>query len=311
MLTTVLTILPIFAIIAAGYACRRGGILGATAASEFNRFVVYLALPALLFDVMAGVKWSAIWQPGFIVAFSAGTFGIFAIAFFLRLRRGQPAADAAIDGLNAGYANAGFVGFPVCEAVFGRESLALATIAAVITVCALFAVAMVIIEVGLQSEARPHHVALKVGRSLARNPLLISPIAGLAWAMTGLPIPAPMESLLHMLGGTATTCALMSLGLFLANGARAQGRPDKAVLAFSGLKLVGQPALTAVVAYGVLHLPPVVAGMAVLMAALPTGTGPFMLAEYYDREAVATSQTILITNALSVITLAVCIALIR
>ena len=65
-------ILPIFALILAGFLCRRLGILGPGAASEINRMVVWLCLPALLFKVTATATWSEIWHPGFIVAFGAG-----------------------------------------------------------------------------------------------------------------------------------------------------------------------------------------------------------------------------------------------
>ena len=60
--------------------------------------------------------------------------------------------DASIDGLNAAYANAGFIGLPLCLAAFGRESLPAATIAMIMTVCVLFAVAIILIETGLQTE---------------------------------------------------------------------------------------------------------------------------------------------------------------
>ena len=60
MLSTVLVVLPIFALIFAGWLARRIGVLGAAATTELNRFVVFLALPALLFDVTAHAHWSAI-----------------------------------------------------------------------------------------------------------------------------------------------------------------------------------------------------------------------------------------------------------
>jgi malonate transporter len=53
MLSTLEILLPVFGLIFAGFVCRRRGLLGPTAASELNRFVVWLALPALLFDIMA------------------------------------------------------------------------------------------------------------------------------------------------------------------------------------------------------------------------------------------------------------------
>ena len=51
-----LTVLPIFGLIFAGWAVRRLGALGEGALTELNRFVVYLALPALLFDVVVTAR---------------------------------------------------------------------------------------------------------------------------------------------------------------------------------------------------------------------------------------------------------------
>lgn len=73
---------------------------------------------------------------------------------------------------------------------------------------------------------------------------------------------------------------------------------------------MGQPLVTALCAYAVFRIPAMPASVAVLMAALPTGTGPFMIAEYYRREALVTSRTVLLSTVLSVLTLALCITLI-
>jgi predicted permease len=58
-----------------------------------------------------------------------------------------------------------------------------------------------------------------------------------------------------------------------------------------------------VIAVPILALPTGVAHLAVLLAALPTGTGPFMLAEFYQREALLTSRVVLTTTVLSVASL--------
>ncbi|WAH61727.1 hypothetical protein LZ023_39510 (plasmid) [Pseudomonas silvicola] len=57
MIATFLILLPVFGLIVAGYACRMLGVLGPTSATELNKFVVWLALPALLFDIMAHTPW--------------------------------------------------------------------------------------------------------------------------------------------------------------------------------------------------------------------------------------------------------------
>ena len=301
MLQTLAVVLPIFALIFAGWLARRVGVLGPQATTELNRFVVYLALPALLFDIIAHARWSDIWQPGFVAAFGLGSGLVFALTVAIRQRRGRPLADAAIDGLNAGYANTGYIGFPLALVALGPEAMATTLIASILTICLLFAVALVLIEVGLQSEQHPRDLALKVGHSLIRNPLVLAPILGAAVPLSGLSVPAPAESFLKLLGGAASPCALVALGLFMA-AKREQAAPEIGLTAILvACKLLIQPALTWAFA-AAFGLSPFLTHAAVLIAALPTGTGPFMLAEFYGREAGITSRVVLISTLLSILT---------
>jgi malonate transporter and related proteins len=309
MLSTLTTVLPIFALIFAGWLVRRLGVLGPHATTELNRFVVYLALPALLFDVIAHAQWTDVWQPGFIAAFAIGVALVFALTIAVRLRRPRHLADAAIDGLNAGYGNTGFVGFPLALVALGREALAPTLIATIITVCILFAVAIVLIETGLQTEKRRRHLFIKVGSSLLRNPLLVAPVLGAVVPLAGLSVPVPAESFLKLLGGAASPCALIALGLFLAAKREATERDIGSAALLIGFKLVLQPAVTWIMATAVFGLSPLLTHVAVLLAALPTGTGPFMLAEFYQREADITSNVILVSTAASVLTLSGYLAL--
>ncbi|WP_158808888.1 AEC family transporter [Beijerinckia sp. L45] len=296
MLTTLMVVLPIFALILVGYGCRKIGVLGPHATSELNRFVVYLALPALLFDVMAHTTWATFYQPGFIAAFGLGSLIVFGLTVALRLRRPRHLADASVDGLNAGYANVGFIGFPLSLIVFGKDSLAPTTIAAIITVCVVFALAIVLIEIGLQTEAHPARLVWKVARSLAKNPLLVAPALGAVFAATGLPMPLSAETFFKLLGAAASPCALVALGLFLAEDRPAAAGDTTSSLLLTVLKLGLHPAITWALATYAFHLAPLLTHVAVVLAALPTGTGPFMLAEFYEREASVTAKTILIST---------------
>jgi malonate transporter len=313
MLTTFFVVLPIFALIFLGFGCRRGGVLGPHATTELNRFVVYLALPALLFDIMAHSRWATLDQPAFAAVFTLSTFIVFALTVLLRLRGARHLADVSIDGLNAGYGNTGFIGFPLSLIVFGRGMLGLTTVAAIVTVCLLFAVAIVLIEIGLQTEARPAHLLLKVGRSLIRNPLLVAPVLGAAWAATGLPIPTSAETFFRLLGDAASPCALVALGLFLGErrtGVAAAGGVSGSLL-LVGLKLILQPVLAWVLATQVFRLAPSLTHLVVVLAALPTGTGPFMLAEFYGREATITARSILLSTIGSLVTVSAYLAWVR
>ncbi|MBE7219589.1 MAG: AEC family transporter [Caulobacteraceae bacterium] len=311
MLATFLIVLPVFALIFAGWLARRIGVLGGQATSELNRFVVFLALPALLFDITAHAKLAEIWQPGFIAAFGLGCGGTFALTLVLRRRGARPLADAALDGLNAAYANTGFIGFPLMLAAVGPAALPPTLIATILTVCVVFAVAIVLIEAGLETEPRPARLAAKVARSLIRNPLLVAPALGAMVPLAGLAVPGSMEQFLKLLGGAASPCALVALGLFLAEPRPARPHATGGAALLVGLKLVVHPALTFGCARYLFALPPALTHAAVLLAALPTGTGPFMLAEFYRREAAVTATVILASTLLSLLTVSAYLAAVR
>ncbi|QLF93511.1 AEC family transporter [Pseudomonas sp. ABC1] len=294
-------VLPVFALILLGFVCSRTGRLGPAAASELNRFVVWLGLPALLFSITANASWKEVWQPGFIAAFSIGCLGVFAFTLVYRLLQRQSLVDASLDGLGAAYANTGYVGFPLCLLILGQEALLPALVASLVVVCVLFAIALACVEVGLHSGGRIRDMLSTVVGSLLRNPLVIAPVLGSAWAAGGLALPTGVNTSLELLGAAAAPCALVSLGLFLA-------RPQPSVrvtgvwpLVF--LKLFVQPVLTWYLAARVFALPELWVQAALLLSALPTGTGPFMLAELHGREAARVSRVVLFSTLGSLITL--------
>jgi malonate transporter len=300
MHTVFAVVLPIFALILLGYICRKTNRLGERAASELNRMVVWLCLPALLFKVTATSTWDEIWQPGFVISVTAGCLLIFFATLIWRLTRRHTLVQASLDGLSASYANTGYIGIPLCLLVFGQDGLEPALIASLIVVCLLFSISVVCIEVGLQNEKSIGRATLAVSKALAKNPLVVSPLAGGCWAATGLGLTEPVLHFLDMLATATTPCALISLGLFLAQ--KQQGTTHGA-WPLVAIKLIAQPLLTWYLAFEVFHLPLLWAQAAVLLSALPTGTGPFMLAEHYGREAGVVSRTILLSTLLSIATL--------
>ncbi|WP_313477228.1 AEC family transporter [Stutzerimonas kunmingensis] len=307
MSSVVNVVLPVFALILLGYLCRRSGRMGPTGASELNRFVVWLGLPALLFSVVATSTWDQLWQPGFIAAFAIGCLGVFAFTLAYRMLQKQPLVDASLDALGASYANTGYVGIPLCMLVLGDEALQPAMVASIVVVCVLFAIALACVETGLHAGQGVLRTLGKVSSALVRNPLVIAPLLGALWAATSLQLPVPLATLLKLLGAAAAPCALVSLGLFLAQpqpGARVQG-----VWPLVGLKLVVQPLITWYLAFQVFELPTLWAYSALLLSALPTGTGPYMLAEFYGREGSRVSRVVLLSTLGSLISLSLILVL--
>lgn len=303
---------PIFALIGLAYGSRKLGILGPNAYIELNRYVASLALPALIFDNVAHVTPAQLNQPGFVASFGIGAFVIFALP--LAFSRGKRAfGDRALDGLSACYPNTGYIGLPLAYLAYGPASAPGATIATVFTACVLFAFAIAMLEWNLHRGHAFGVTVVKVGSSLLKNPIVIAPILALTVTAGWIEVPAAADRVLKLLAGSAGPCALVAHGLFLARDDSSNAHPWAAALrprplALVTLKLLAQPLVTALLAVYVFGLRGLDAQLVVIMSALPTGTGAFLLADVYKRDLDVTSTTIMVSTVASAITLSICLA---
>jgi predicted permease len=149
---------------------------------------------------------------------------------------------------------------------------------------------------------------LHAARALALNPIIQSAVAGVAWSLTGLALPGPVETFAKTLGGATAACALVAIGLFMATPRpRAAPMTMARVLLF---KLAGQPLATWLLFLLVAPVPPVWAKTAILLAAMPTGTASFMLASFVSASALNLSaRAIILSTLAAVVTVSVAILL--
>lgn len=303
MLAIANIVLPVFALIIAGYLLRWKNILSGTACKELNRFVVYLALPALMIDILVNSSWNELYQPGFLCAFELGVFIIFYAVLGVHWIRSKNLAGATIDATSASYANTGYIGIPLCALTFGADKLAPTMVSAILTVSANFAASIIFIEMGSKTGKNLLSTIKNVSISLCKNPLIVAPVlAGLLMA-SGFQLPDGVSKSVRILGGAASPCALVATGIFLAE------RQEKTSLGISIeltlLKLIVQPLIVWFFAFHVFDMPPLWAKSAVILSALPTGTGPFMLAELYGKGGGIASRTIFLSTLFGILTLSV------
>ena len=293
-------VLPLFTLILAGYLAGRRRLLGPNATDSLNSFVVWMALPALLFQAMALISWDEIRQPGYIAASAIAMALVFGISYLADRREGRRLADASIASLSAAYGNAGYMGIPLCIMVLGEASLPAVIIVTLLTACILFAFSIVLVELDLQRSASLRATLHKVGLAVLRNPLVCAPLAGLIVSGAGWTLPSPVLQFTTLLGAAASPCALVTIGLFLSQGSTTRHRGT--VWRIVSLKLLIHPLLAFILVTWVFDMPPMWASAAILLAALPVGTGPFMVAKLYEREPAITSEATLLSTVLSVIT---------
>ncbi len=300
-------VLPVFALIIAGYLLRWRNILGSNACKELNRFVVFLALPALMINILVDSSWSELYQPGFLCAFELGVFVIFFIVLAIHWLRTKSLVSATIDATSASYANTGYIGIPLCALTFGADKLAPTMVSAILTVSVNFAASIILIEAGLQTGKSLLSTFKNVGVSLCKNPLIAAPALAGVFMISGLHLPYGVLQSIKILGSAASPCALVATGIFLAE--RQQRTSAVVSIELTLLKLILQPLIVWYLAFYVFDMPLIWAKSAVILSALPTGTGPFMLAELYGKGGGIASRTIFLSTLFGIVTLAVWLTL--
>jgi malonate transporter and related proteins len=273
-------VIPVFLIVAIGYGARRFDILGDTASKIINDFVYYIALPALLFVLLAELKPGSLLRGDFLIAHYGSMLGVFglttlALAFVSRARF----AIAALHGLSGCFANVGYMGVPLFLAAYGEAGLLPAAIAMAIHASVINSLAVVLVELDVGGGKNFLGVAWGVLVSILRSPLVIAPGLGLGIALLGLELPAPIRATGKLIGAAAGPCALFAMGLFMVGQKLAGDRREIAYLTV--IKLLVHPAIAWLLAYRVLDMEPFWAHSAVLLAALPTGATLFTVAQNY------------------------------
>ncbi|HET8728626.1 MAG TPA: AEC family transporter [Alphaproteobacteria bacterium] len=300
--------LPVFAIILAGYVSGRVGLLGQASSEALNKFVYWIALPPLLFLAMARASLGEILHWPFIGAFLGSVLAVWGLALLIgaAVHRGR-APILTMQGMNASFSNTGYMGIPLFVAAFGEAGLPPASLATVIMSVVAVGIAVVSLELSGADRRGVGRAVGDVVRALARNPLVVAPVLGIAWSETGVPLPAPVVNFCELTGASASPCALFAIGLFIAS------RPLAANLAevgwISALKLFVQPLICWLLIILAFPMEPFWAASAIILAALPTGALTFVVAQQYQVYVERTSAVILVSTVLSVVTLSALLAI--
>ena len=289
---------PVFAIVLLGYAAARWRLMAEAGFKALALFVFSLAAPALLF---AGGTRPHEGGAGAAVALISTSLVVYALTTLAGRRLlGMTLAEAALFALSCVFGNSVMMGIPIIVAAYGNAGLPpLLAILAVQTV-ALLGTATVVTEIGLNAAAPWRHVLRATAIGIGRNPVVLSVMAALAWNALNLPVPDVARRTLELLGASAPSVALFCLGGSLYGLSAAAIWRETAAIAV--VKLLLLPALVFALAR-LLGLGPADTAVAVTMAALPTGANAFILARRYATGADRSGSAVVITTALSVLTL--------
>ena len=292
-------ILPIFAVLAAGFLLCRLSVFDAGHATAINRFVFYLAAPALVFVIFARAPLGNLNLP-ILASYFAAEFLIYCtVTWLARFVFRLAFAESLLLGMTAIFSNHVFFVLPIATLVYG-PSVALPIGGVIIVDVVSFCVTVFLVD-ATTSKVGGSRKALA---GLARNPFVYAPILGAAVWWADDYVPSGVMTFSDFAGAAAAPVSLFALGVILA------GLP---------LRPIGWLVVFVVCAKLLMHPSLVTFGnsifgdnsdwgtIAVLVAAGPCGAMPFVIAIQYGVEVERISKAVLISTVLSVITLSILI----
>ena len=294
-------VLPFFGLIFLGFFVARVTRQPIGALGWMNTFIVYVALPALFFQLLAKTPFEQLAEWTFILGAVLSTYTIFLIMFGgSMLLAGRNIAESTIKGLAAAYGNIGYMGPGLALLVFGPEAAVPVALIFCFENIIHFAVAPMMMALSGGEKSAPLKLAYGVIRKIVLHPFIIATAVGVAAAYFQLRPPLPVERLLEYLSGAAAPCALFAMGVTLALRPLKRIPHELAPIAF--LKLILHPLVCYVVLSWVGNFSEIWLFSAVLLAALPTATNVFVLAQQYHVWVERASASILLTTCISVAT---------
>lgn len=294
-------VLPFFGLIFMGFVVARITKQPLEALGWMNTFIIYVALPALFFQLLSKTPIERLTEWSYIFGSVFSTFVIFALMFgaSVIIARGA-VAEATIKGLAAAYGNIGYMGPGLALIAFGEEAAVPVALIFCFENVMHFALAPTLMALAGGEKESPTKVALGVIKKIVLHPFIIATVIGVAAAYAQFTPPLPLERFLDYLARAAAPCALFAMGVTLA--LRPLNRVPVELGPIAALKLIVHPALCYVVLSAVGNFDPTWVYAAVLLAALPTATNVFVIAQQYGVWVQRASASILLTTCLSVAT---------
>ncbi|MBL4646827.1 MAG: AEC family transporter [Rhizobiales bacterium] len=290
-------ILPVFAIMAFGFAMGRMGKTSVEDARLLNRTAMAVFLPVLIFGLIANapIKTFSVTP---ILIYALSQIVVFTIGFMLAYRLfKREAGEALLLGFGGVFVNNALYILPISVLLYGEDSVL--PITSIITLDAIFAFSGAIIALQIINLGK---VTLPtVAFSLVKSPLLQAIFVGAIIGFLGINIPAPIQTFINFTGSAAAPVALFALGVVMS---QTQLRPTKVVITFTMIKLLVFPAIIWL-GLEIFATNDPGRNLFLLGSAGPAGAMSFSLAMLHNIRTDAIAQIIIWTSILTLISLAI------
>lgn len=316
---------PFFALVLCGYLAARRRLLPLEAIAGLNTFVLYFALPCMLYRFGSTTPIAQLLDGAALVVYLVCALQMVAFAVATTMNRRIGWNDAAFGALVSSFPNTGFMGVPLLVALLGTQAAgpAIVTILVDLIVTSSLCIALSRMDgAGTHGAAQAARNAL---RGVLVNPMPWAIVAGAIASWQGLELPPPAMQTVGLLADAASPVALFTIGAVLARSALLKARDDagrripappmplRDYLPPVVFKLVLHPLLVLLTGVGAMQiglpLDRFALTVMVLVAALPSASNVALLSERFGADTGRIARIILLSTAAAFLTFSGAVAL--
>lgn len=290
----------LFITILVGYILGKIKLLTPTATLIFSKYVLKVALPALLISgMMIPFSEEKLRIALFILFLSVPCYGLAYIVGKLTAKMlTKNVSKRSIYCFGIVFSNAGFLGFPVFQALYGTESLFYAAVYNIMFHIMLYTIGIKIISSNNKGSK------CKLDLKMLVNPGVIASIAGFILFITGISLPKYLIGTINSIGNSCVPISLLTIGAMLSELPVQRMFNNIVIYYLTIVRLIVLPLLTFVLLKYLFEIEDMwLIAIPVITAGMPVGTSAGLMTKEYDGDGSLASQTILITTLFSCITI--------
>ncbi len=314
MLDILVITFPFFALVLCGYLAVRRHLLPQLAIPGLNSFVLYFALPCMLYRFGSTTPLAQLFDPGVLGVYVLAALLTVGLTILVTLRRAGW-NNAAFGALVAAFPNTGFMGVPLLVALLGTRASGPVILTMAIDLIGTTSLCIALSRLGGTS-GQSSAVALRNALGgMLRNPMPWAIALGALASGAGLALPDPLMQTIGLLANAASPVALFTIGAVLARSQMNAGERSEVgdYLPAALIKLLVHPLLMFGIWKGLSHagvaLDPFAMVVLVLVACLPSASNVALLSERYGADTGRIARIILVSTAASFFTFSAAVAI--
>ena len=321
MLDVLRVTFPFFALVLCGYWAARRQMLPFEAIPGLNGFVLFFALPCMLFRFGANTPIAQLLNAGafFMYLFCALVMVAFVVAISLNKRFGWN--DAAFGALVGAFPNTGFMGVPLLVALLGSAAAGPAIVTIVIDMVITTSLCIALSRLDGAGQQGVGQAAKNALLGVVKNPMPWAILLGTLFSAFQIELPGPVDKTVALLGDAASPVALFTIGAVLARSQTIAHNAQHGPLTWQDyvpvalIKLLLHPLLVLVVGLAAISMGVPIDAFAlkvmVLVAALPSASNVAMLSERFGADSGRIARIILVSTAAAFLTFSGAVALLQ